>query len=236
MSGVRRDCVCLRAQHQHGTRDAYNRDECRCTPCTADNARRQRQYDRRRAHLTWQGKTMWTTPIGTQRRLQALAADGWPLPVIAGRLDRTAEAVSQIRKTTQRRILAATADTFTALFEQLWPLNPPPSQGSTYARNHAERQGWAASWRWEGVDIDDPDAEPLPQPDTTIDEVKVQRACDGQPVVLNHAEKLAAVWTLHARGLDDSEIAWRLQMTAAGVFKIRDRHFPHTVRRREAAA
>ena len=33
MTGITRDCVCPRAQHEHGDYLAYLKDHCRCTPC-----------------------------------------------------------------------------------------------------------------------------------------------------------------------------------------------------------
>ena len=47
--GVRRDCECKRARHEHGTRNAYVVDRCRCRPCR--NASRDSQRERIRAQL-----------------------------------------------------------------------------------------------------------------------------------------------------------------------------------------
>jgi DNA-binding CsgD family transcriptional regulator len=206
----RRDCTCPRVRHAHGTRAAYNRDGCRGSACLAAHAAWQRRLHRRHAALAWQGKTMWTNPIGTVRRLQALAADGWPLPELAARLDIVPSAVSALRTRQQNRILTAKADRITALYEQLWHVTPPQTKGSSYAGNQAERRGWAQSWRWEGVNIDDPAASPLPLPSADIDEVKIRRAVAGEAVTLTRAERAALPQILEQRGMSATQIAKRL--------------------------
>lgn len=51
-TGEKRDCVCKRARHEHGTRTAYVVDKCRCEPCREAatayerNRRRQTLYGR----------------------------------------------------------------------------------------------------------------------------------------------------------------------------------------------
>jgi hypothetical protein len=58
------------------------------------------------------------------------------------------------------------------------------------------------SWRWEGVDIDDPDAEPLPLVDDDVDEVAVERIIAGTLRPPRHArspERIEAIRQLAGR-------------------------------------
>lgn len=48
--GVRRDCQCKRAQHQHGTRTAYVVDRCRCRSCRDANTAAERERGRQKLY------------------------------------------------------------------------------------------------------------------------------------------------------------------------------------------
>lgn len=47
---IKRDCLCKRAKHQHGTRTAYVVDKCRCRECTDASAREQSSRSRLQAY------------------------------------------------------------------------------------------------------------------------------------------------------------------------------------------
>ena len=51
--GVRRDCQHPGHPHEHGTRTAYNKDECRCRPCMDANAAASRNRDRDLTYGRW---------------------------------------------------------------------------------------------------------------------------------------------------------------------------------------
>jgi hypothetical protein len=53
-SGPKRNCRHPRAQHQHGTRAAYVRDQCRCPKCTAANTAASHQMHRERTYGRWE--------------------------------------------------------------------------------------------------------------------------------------------------------------------------------------
>lgn len=51
--GIRRDCQHPGHPHEHGTRTAYNKDECRCRPCMDANAAASRNRDRDLTYGRW---------------------------------------------------------------------------------------------------------------------------------------------------------------------------------------
>ena len=53
-SGPKRNCRHPRAKHQHGTRPAYVRDQCRCPECTAVNTAASNQMHRERTFGRWE--------------------------------------------------------------------------------------------------------------------------------------------------------------------------------------
>lgn len=53
-SGPKRNCRHPRAKHQHGTRPAYVRDQCRCPECTTVNTAASNQMHRERTFGRWE--------------------------------------------------------------------------------------------------------------------------------------------------------------------------------------
>lgn len=217
-----RDCACPRARHTHGTRDAYNRDGCRCPPCRAAHRRHEQVWRRRRAIHAWHGTSEWTTYHGTRRRLQALAAVGWTTTELAAQLGyRSPVSVSHLRSS-ERRTLVTTATRIAALYDALWEQKPT---GGQRTRNHARKMGWAPPMAWDD-DIDDPSAVPhgvvkgrRPPPEG-IDEVAVQLAVDGAPSTLTAAERLEAVRRLTAAGYTQAVIAERVKLSPRAVARL----------------
>lgn len=83
-------------------------------------------------------------------------------------------------------------------------------------------------FRYPPILVPDPDEPPAwadagPDPDY-VDDVAVERACDGHRVVLNRLERVEAVRRLHTRGLSDVAIAGRIGITERTVCRIRQRH------------
>lgn len=101
--------------------------------------------------------------IGTRRRLQALAALGWPGRVLAAEVGVTAEALGQWR--VRPHVTANTALIVRTLYDRHKD-TPGPSACS---RKRSLRMGWAPPPAWPGTSIDDPaaapqlDAAPTPQ-------------------------------------------------------------------------
>lgn len=150
---------------------------------------------------------------GTRRRIEALAAMGWSIPVQADRLG--------VHRSTVSRILdghsaeAATVRAVRALFDRLWDQTPPAttkgqriSLGRTRAM--AARRGWLPALAWDD-NIDDPAARPY-RPlaghrRSVVDPVAVERALKGEELPLNPAEVKEVVRLGTERGMSAREIA-----------------------------
>ena len=219
----RRDCRCARARHEHGSRDAYNRDGCRCAPCTAANALAGRRHRRRQAEQAWRGTTAWAPAIGTRRRLQALAAAGWSAAQLADQLHVTRGAVAALRGTRQDRVLATTAAAVAALYEDCW-WRTPPGRGRDLTRTEAwaARQGWADPSRWAAQDLDHPDASPTDLVDEP-DPVAIAAAVAGRPVPLTRVEQRAVAAELTRRGASATTTAAVIGRSARTVERYRSR-------------
>jgi hypothetical protein len=135
---------------RHGTALAYQVDRCRC-----DDARETyRIYRKRLREARYEPDRVDST--GTARRLQALAAIGWPAEHLAVRLGCSDVAVQQWRRRRHPAVYRRTADRVAALYEQLSGTPGP----SPITRDRARRAGWAPPLLWDGIDLDDPGAEP----------------------------------------------------------------------------
>ena len=121
-----------------------------------------------------------TTPvdiIGSQRRLQALARDGWGSAEIGGLLGMNPSLVRRHRGGSGYRRIMITwrvHQGYRELFEKIQS-QADPSGPSEWTRRHAERLGYLPAERWADEDIDNPHAEPLPPLPDTDDHVAVTR-------------------------------------------------------------
>lgn len=141
-----RECPAVR----HGTRGAYQAAGCRCP----EAARAKRLYDKRMRTGTQRGG--YVSPLGAQRRIQALGWMGWTNRQIAERSGvslRTVEAITW-GFTRSGRILVGIHDKIAATYRALENDKGP----STLRTSRAERAGWAPPAAWD--DIDDPNEEP----------------------------------------------------------------------------
>lgn len=211
MSGVKRDCVCPRARHVHGTVKAYNQDACRCVDCSTVRARyvkRQRwQYARREAAGIPVGLV---DSAGTRRRLQALAAIGWSTTRLATELGVAQQRVSELQAHTAR-VQAQLAARVSRLYDRLWNV-ALAWPGAAACRVYAAGKGYVPPLAWDDDTIDDPAAEPVGSllAAAALDEVAVTEAMRGRPVPLNRAERAEAVRRLTAAGYSSRQIAERL--------------------------
>ena len=103
-----------------------------------------------------------TDPLITVRRIQTLAADGFPIKYVAERLGRDATNLSRIMR--QSHVEVGTARAVAALFTELAGTDPAAAgvsaRNATYARNWAAKKSWAVSAAWDGLDMSDPAAFP----------------------------------------------------------------------------
>lgn len=100
---------------------------------------------------------------GTSRRLQALAAAGWPLARVATRLGVERGNLGAVMR--QAQVTAATAARVRELYEELWDkpcpaVNAYERDGIRRAVAHARRMGWAPPMAWDDDEIDNPRARP----------------------------------------------------------------------------
>ena len=100
---------------------------------------------------------------GTQRRLQALVTNGWPMAWLADELAMKRTNFSVMMRRTQVR--ASTAAVVRALYDRLWDQPPPqdtPRKAADVraARELAAGEEWAPPMAWDDSKIDNPAARP----------------------------------------------------------------------------
>ena len=197
---------------------ARYRAGCDCPACRAAI----RRYETCRRIDTAAGITRTVPVVGTIRRLQALAAIGWPGHEIAARLGCDRTRVAQVWRADPAGVaLRTTAEAVARVYADLCMI---PGPSATHSRRRAVREGWAPPLAWD--DIDDPAATANlgATTDTGVDPVAIERAIAGDAITLTHAERVEAVRITAARGNSDAEIAQRLRVTARTVQRIRTEH------------
>jgi hypothetical protein len=223
---MKRDCVCPRANHEHGTEQAYISDCCRCDDCRSAHA--ERMCWRRKQYAYGRTISKLTPAVGSARRIEALALNGWSCQRLADILGW--DPVILHRSRMQPRIRADKAQAIADLFDQLWNRNPPfetlsDRVSASRTRAMAERRGYAPALAWD--DMDDPDAKPyrpmVRDRSGGIDEIAVEEAVRGRHVKLTLAERNEAVRRLTERGHSAREIADRLRTTKRSVGRRRAR-------------
>lgn len=165
----------------------------------------------------------WYPATGSRRRLQALVARGWSLSALGREAGLSPQRIQQIINAT--RITVGVHRRIAALYDELWNERPPltttSDKGSyTKALNMARRRGWAPPAAWDDIDTD-------PELPTTvdaeaIDEVAVDLALAGEPVQLNHAEKLEGLRRMHPLKWSNSLIGEHLGCEERTVCRLRD--------------
>lgn len=143
---------------RHGEERGYythlREKEQACESCTTAH----RAAQKRRQIAAMNGTPSWVSPVGTRRRIRALAAIGWRMEDIAEALGYppTHEPVVSLmrRERITRRLARRTAEAY----ERLSLTDGPSSR----VRCNAKKRGWHPPSAWFGVDIDDPQATPDP--------------------------------------------------------------------------
>lgn len=98
--------------------------------------------------------------VGTQRRLQALAADGWTASEISRRTNVSLSNLHLVRSGSLAQVRGSTRDRVAKFFATASPAQVPHGIARWRALADARRNEWPRPAAWEGVDIDDPDATP----------------------------------------------------------------------------
>lgn len=141
------------------------------------------------------GITMPAT--GSQRRIQALATEGWPQIRLAPVIGTHRAYVCQIL--IQQRITAPTAERVASAYERLRGANPldhgVTPHGVGLAKGIARRNGWLDRAYWDDVDrIDDAEFDPHAR------QLRIEQIAEDAEFLL-------------ARGLDTNQAAERLGIT-----------------------
>ncbi len=104
----------------------------------------------------WDGlaDTQMVCAVGTRRRLQALVAIGWPIPLLSQQLGISDQEDAAMWGDDYVRTTVLAARTVDRLYRQL-EMQPGPS---TSARSEACQRGWAPPLAWDEDAIDDPAA------------------------------------------------------------------------------
>lgn len=111
-------------------------------------------------------RTMLIPAVGTSRRLQALAWQGWSLVYVAQWIsEQRAElgrpkihAPALVKAIRAERVTVATAQDVDAAYHALASRRAPDSPSSRRARAHAIQAGWAPAAAWD--DFDNPNERP----------------------------------------------------------------------------
>lgn len=193
----------------HGTPSGYTYHRCRCDQC------REAQRITSKRRRTGQLPAAQVDATGSHRRLQALQAIGYGRKELAALLgyaspDHSSLSELGFRPQVHREFAAQVAE----LYEGLC-MTPGPSRS---VRIRARNRGCQPPLAWDGVDMDDPTAEPnvgdatSGNADDDVDEVAVARAVKGTlpAAQLRREERLTAVARLVAAEITSNEIARRL--------------------------
>jgi hypothetical protein len=225
VTGIKRDCRCLRAQHVHGTRAAYTKDGCRCFGCRLANSRISAQA----AAGGGFSEGLLLPRCAVTRRLEALHAVGWSESAIARQLGVSKQAVNNLRAHSGQYVAASTVARVAAVYDRLWD-KAPGDRFATRTINWAARRGFAPPLAWDDDTINDPAAVPALTATAApvLDEIAVERHMHGTLHAAPNAnatpELLEAVRRLTHRGLTDREIGDRVGLSADAVLKLRTRH------------
>lgn len=159
---------------------------------------------------------------GTKRRIRALRVNGWTNRELQKRLGYTETGGGSFAAILKHKwITPSVAGSVRALYEQLRDV-PGPSRN---VQNQAIRRGYPSPMCWDGVDMDDPDAEPARQLDEFYqpDPVALTRVRHGE-IKLNDLldiDQRYVVTKLQEEGVTINETARLLQTTPRQIARVR---------------
>lgn len=164
----------LPGDERHGSYAGYlagcrKREDCEASPTTCVDA--ERAYQLWRNKQIAYGRPLKVPATGTKRRIQAMLCQGWPGHWIAAMVNTNRAVISCNYPTVRTKLAVAIRE----LYEEYQHREGP----SNVTRGWAVALGYIPPWRWEGVDIDDPDSEPNPEETEIIDQVAIDRRLDG---------------------------------------------------------
>lgn len=138
---------------RHGTVAGYGQHHKTGTLPACDACKRAvAKYQANRELMKMRGQSHTVAARGTIRRIQALVALGWPMPLLSQRLGAAQPQTIQnlARKPHDARIRVATAAKISALYEELSMTIGPSTVSAARARN----KGWLPPLAWDDIDND----------------------------------------------------------------------------------
>lgn len=205
----RRDCVCPRVTHQHGTHNAYLSDNCRCPDCQAAHTQRTRQRRRQALHAQYgvcPPPVTWVSLVGTRRRLEALATLGWSSRDLAPLLGVAANMIEAWRSGRRyQRIRSDNAARLTELYGRVSD-QPSPGRYALRTKNWATRMGFTPPIGWDDDTIDNPGTKPFAAEPVLLDTVAIAESLAGRRVQLTRRERSEAIRVGTAMGISATSI------------------------------
>lgn len=147
---------------------------------------------------------------GARRRLRALTALGYTLPVLAEQTGLSTETVSCVRQGRRVQLRMSANQEIAAAYDRLWKVDPlsvgVSATGAAKARTHARKSGWPSPLAWDDETIDEPEAVPHVEAEGELDEEYVDEAAvlrylNAPGAQVTDAERLAAIVEGVRRGM-----------------------------------
>lgn len=132
---------------------------------------------------------------GTKRRVRALQAIGHTYLDIANAGGGTPRGLQKLATGNRSQTKRTLAEQVEAVYERLSRTPAEPSRKATLVRNIAAERDWDGPEAWDGIDIDDPDAQPRkPQRSRT----KPEAAPQGAPLASSKPRAAGGNWRHYA--------------------------------------
>ncbi|MER0443109.1 hypothetical protein ABR738_00710 [Streptomyces sp. Edi4] len=168
-------------------------------------------------------------PLGTVRRVEALAVVGWSRAQVAARVGRNG--VSFRNSLRSDRISAALAKAVVRVYDELWNQRPEdhgvPAWNAERVRRQAQADGFYGPLAWDDEDVDNPAAFPRDDaeaPAPTQGENVADRYLLGESVVLDaSARRSVLLHLMEWTDLPVEQVAERLEMTESAVSRAWER-------------
>jgi predicted transcriptional regulator len=138
------------------------------------------------------------SPVGTRRRIEALACIGWTRKAVSARVGYHPESLTC--SLYRGKISGHTALAVARVYEELQHTRGPSAVTATKAL----KRGWIAPAAWDDVDIDDPQARPNL---TGYDEHTVRALMRGESVDATRQDETEAIVRLVAQGMRQVDVA-----------------------------
>lgn len=158
-------------------------------------------------------KQQFWTPIGMQRRLQALSALGWSMLEIAQRADVNVDGLKRLRsRHAPKFVRTVFAEAILAVYADLHMAPAPQGRSAAKTRWNARVNGYAPPFAWD--DIDDADEAPNDLHDEVdpkdVDHAVVWRVLQGDVLPANTPERIEIMRRWVASGRSERSLCARM--------------------------